>query len=160
VSDLSSLRYDHHVRRPRGVRWPGLVVVALALALPACADSGPEAAAEGGGDVDLAGRVFVSTEVNGHDLVPGTQVQLTFADEGISAIAGCNTLSSGATWDTGELVVSEPMAQTMMACPDEVQLQDAWLHTFLISKPALSLNGTTLTLGDSTEGIVLTEQSA
>jgi heat shock protein HslJ len=36
--------------------------------------------------------------------------------------------------------------------------QDQWLATFLTSSPALSLDGSTLTLGDDASGITLTEE--
>ena len=43
---------------------------------------------------DLDGSTFESTSVEGHDLVPGSTVRLTFEKGSLSANAGCNTMSS------------------------------------------------------------------
>lgn len=115
-------------------------------------------AGTGSDDPDLAGKTFVSTQVTGHELVDGSEVRLIFQTDRISVQAGCNTLNGGATWDEGALVVTQPMARTMMACAPDLMAQDDWLEGFLTSEPALSLDGATLTLGDSTEGITLDEQ--
>lgn len=106
----------------------------------------------------LDGRTFTATEVRGHDLVEGSVITLHFEDGNISAQAGCNTLVGGTTWDQGNLDVGEPLASTMMACEDDLMSQDEWLTEFLTSSPALSLAGDTLTLGDDTTGITLTEE--
>lgn len=54
------------------------------------------------------------------------------------------------------------LAVTLASCSDssdapDLADQDAWLATFLEGSPALELSGSTLTLGDDTEGIVLEE---
>ena len=149
-----------HVLRAAGhsVRLPA--VVAPGLTLSACAaDTGAGGRGRGADAPDLEGRSFLSTEVFGHDMAPDTQVHVTFQDDRIAVRAGCNTIMGAATWDGGVLAVAEPMARTMMACTDDLMRQDDWLDAFFTSQPALSLDGTTLTLGDSTEGIVLDEQS-
>lgn len=153
------------VRRPapsaprRGARRGVLLLVlvlVLAPMLAACdAGTGTGSAAD---DADLAGKTFVSTQVTGHELVDGSEVRLIFQTDRISVQAGCNTLNGGASWDEGALVVTQPMARTMMACAPELMAQDDWLEAFLTSEPALSLDGGTLTLGDTTEGITLDEQ--
>jgi heat shock protein HslJ len=111
-----------------------------------------------GAAADLAGRSFTSTEVRGHDLVEGSTVRLTFEDGRISVQGGCNTLNGGATWEGDTLEVAEPMASTMMACEEPLMEQDQWLSSFLTSSPALEVDGDTLTLGDDTTGMTLTEQ--
>ena len=113
----------------------------------------------GGEDVDLAGRAFTSTEVRGHTLVDGTSVVLTFAEDSMSAQAGCNTLAGGASWADGVLTAG-PLAMTMMACEDDLSAQDQWLSEFLASEPAIQLDGDTLVLGDDTEGMTLTEDGS
>ena len=142
------------VRRPRA-RWfrvGPVVLVGLAAVLSACG----EGTAAGG--ADLEGRTFVSTGVAGHELVPGSEVQVIFQSDRISVQAGCNTLNGGATWEGDVLVVAQPMARTMMACDDDLSRQDDWLEALLTSEPALSLDGSTLVIGDSAEGLTLEEQ--
>ena len=56
-------------------------------------------------------------------MAPGTEITLTFADESVVAVAGCNTMTGGFAIDDGVLEVDR-WRQTMMACPDEVQAQD------------------------------------
>lgn len=106
---------------------------------------------------DLDGRTFTATEVRGHDLVEGSGITLAFADGQISAQAGCNTLVGGGTWDGGILALDAELASTLMACDDALMAQDDWLSGFLVSDPALSLDGDTLTLGDDATGMTLTE---
>jgi heat shock protein HslJ len=125
-----------------------LAALGASLALAACSGEGQ----------DLGGRSFTSTQVRGHDLVPGSAVTLTFEDGRISARAGCNTLNGGASWDGDTLEVEEPMATTMMACEEALMGQDQWLSSFLTSSPALEVDGRTLTLGDDTTGMTLTER--
>lgn len=110
-----------------------------------------------GSDV-LEGRTFSATEVRGHELVEGSAITLTFEDGQVSANAGCNTLFGAASWDGGTLDVEEALASTLMACDDALMAQDEWLGDFLTSNPALSLAGTTLTLGDDSAGLTLTEE--
>ena len=127
-----------------------LVLVSLlgaSLALGACGSEG----------ADLAGRTFTSTEVRGHELAPGSTITLTFEEGRISANGGCNTLNGSATWEGDTLEVAEPLASTMMACDEALMEQDQWLSEYLTSSPALEVDGDTLTLGDDTTGITLSE---
>ena len=128
-----------------------LVGLVAGLVLGSCGSSSGS-----GGTPDLAGKTFTSTEVRGTELVSGSTVTLSFEAGRVSANAGCNTMNGAATWDTGKLVVTGPLASTMMACSDALTKQDQWLSSFLTSSPALKLDGDTLTLGDSTSGMTLT----
>lgn len=127
----------------------------LAVAIPA---SVVLSACGGAGSPDLAGRSFVTETASGHSLVEGSTITLTFEDEQVSANAGCNTLTGAATWENDELLVEGPMAMTMMACEPDLMEQDEWLSTFLTSQPAVSVDGTNLTLGDNADGLTLTEK--
>jgi heat shock protein HslJ len=134
---------------------PTLLLVGLAVASAGCGD--PDA--EAGTAPDLAGREFVATQTNGHEQVAETEITLSFQDGRISARAGCNTMTGGATWDDGVLrVPADGLATTMMACPDDLQAQDEWLMALLTSAPALSLSGGVLTVGDDVEGMTMQEQ--
>lgn len=115
-----------------------------------------------GSDADappLVGRTFASTEVRGRDPVPGSTVRITFREGGLAAKAGCNTLFGSATW-TGGVLAAPMLASTMMACSPELMGQDTWLAELLQSNPALTLDASTLTLGDGGYGLVLVETEA
>jgi heat shock protein HslJ len=125
-----------------------VAAAATALVLAGCSS----------GSDGLEGRTFTATEVRGHDLVEGSEITLTFEDGQVSANAGCNTLFGDASWDGGTLDIEAALASTMMACDDALMAQDEWLGDLLTSDPALSLAGTTLTLGDDSAGLTLTEE--
>jgi heat shock protein HslJ len=93
----------------------------------------------------LAGNTFTSTTVEGHQMVAGTNVVMTFDDDGVAVNAGCNTLRGAVTIAEGRLEVG-PMAQTMMACTDDLMAQDQFLAFFFEAHPTITLDGRTLRL--------------
>lgn len=118
----------------------GLLLV-LGLAVTACGDDGATTpTAE-----QLRGQTFKSTSVEGRELVAGTNVTFDFDDNGVAVNAGCNTLLGTSEVASGALVVGT-MAQTMMACTDDLMQQDAFLLEFLQAKPAITLDQGTITL--------------
>ena len=126
----------------------------LVLLAAACGDDD-----DGSVDVSadaLDGRTFVSDQVDGQTLVAGTEITLTFADEAVVALAGCNTMRGGFAVADGVLEV-DAMAQTLMACPDDLQAQDAWLAEFLGSAPVVTLADEVLTLTGGEVTITATE---
>ena len=108
----------------------------------------------------LAGRTFLSDAVEGFTLVDGTQVSVTFDGSNIGAVAGCNQLSS--TWSVeGDVLVVGPMAQTEMACePATLMDQDTWLASVLTSRPTITLDGDTLTIGADGSTVTLVDAAA
>ena len=130
-----------------------MTVVAAAL-IAACNDDGA-----GGGSPsvdDLAGKTFVSSSVDGHPM-DGTSVTLSFDEGGVAVHAACNTMRGAVTIDDGRLEVAA-MAQTMMACADDLTAQDAFLSGFLEAGPTVSLRGRTLTLTTDDATIVAEQQ--
>jgi heat shock protein HslJ len=145
----------------------GLVVL-LVLVAASCGDDSDDAApgddgGDGGGEgvsaEDLDGRSFTSSAVEGHTLVEGTTVSLTFEEGRVGANAGCNTMSGSYEIVDGALVVAE-MLQTMMACSDDLAAQDDWLSTFLRSSPEIALVGGSLTLTGDDSSMELTEAAS
>ena len=51
------------------------------------------------GSDGLDGREFVSTQVDGYELVPDSTIRISFADGSVSVNAGCNTMFGGYTVD-------------------------------------------------------------
>jgi heat shock protein HslJ len=72
------------------------------------------------GGVDLDGREFLSTSVEGYTLVEGTTLRLSFSDGALSANAGCNTIFGGYTVDGGTLAV-DTLGTTEMACETDLR---------------------------------------
>lgn len=127
-------------------------LVLVVLALTALAGCG------GSDELDLDGTMFVSTSVEGHDLVENTSVSLTFEDGNMSANAGCNTMAAGYEVDDGTLRWTGEVASTLMGCVDDVAAQDQWLTELLTDGVEAEQDGETLTLTDGDLEITLEEQ--
>lgn len=119
------------------MRRVALVVMATA-ALAGCGSGGSSGASPSDGgstavtSIDqVEGKSFVSTSVKGRDLVAGTSLKLSFEGGRMSANAGCNTMSGGATVSGGLLKWSGHPLQTMMACGDGKDEQEKWFSGLL-----------------------------
>ena len=134
-----------------------LIPVACLTALLAsgCGDDDPAAPAVGG----LAGKTFESTTVEGHEMVAGTNVTMSFDQDGMAVNAGCNTLRGAITIEDGVLAVG-PMAQTMMACTDDLMAQDTFLGEFFAAGPTITLDDGTLVLTTPDASITAEEVDA
>lgn len=131
--------------RGSGVRLAAVCLAAAALALTSCDDSQPRldvgGLAQAPADLsDLEGGVWVANDVQDPtvSLVPGSQVELRFQQDSLSADAGCNKLFGGASVGGDELVVPA-LASTRKACDDALTQQDAWLSDFLSSSPTIEV---------------------
>jgi heat shock protein HslJ len=117
----------------------------------------------GGGSPDLAGRVFLSTEVavggTEQPLVNGTQIRISFSEEGamLSASAGCNTLAALYRIDGGVLSMSDG-AMTEIGCQPDLAAQDDWLFGLLGAQPAVTLTGDELELEEGDTVITLLDR--
>lgn len=136
------------------------VIAVAGLLFAACgsdddADEDTTDAAPTTGDLD--GRSFVSSEVTGHELAAGSEIQLSFDADTMSASAGCNTLAGSFDVDDGDLAAG-PFAMTQMACDQPLMEQDTWLSEFLASTPGVSLVGSTLTLTGDDATVVFEER--
>ena len=94
----------------------------------------------------LNGHAFVSTDVTGYDLVADSQIRLAFEGGNLSANAGCNTMSGAYTIQDGDLKLGAELASTAMACQPDLMSQDTWLAAFLKAGPAITAEGSTLSL--------------
>jgi heat shock protein HslJ len=99
--------------------------------------------------VNIAEHDYLSTGIteNGapRALVAGTRVQLTFGAGNLNATAGCNHLGGAYRIEGGRLIF-ESAGMTAMGCDAPLHDQDAWLMTFLASKPEIGLAGSELRL--------------
>ena len=94
----------------------------------------------------LVDQTFVSTSVEGHDLVAGSEIRLSFNASQVTANAGCNTMSAAYSLEGGALVVDGEVTSTMMGCDQELMDQDTWLAGFLASSPVVTATGSGIAL--------------
>lgn len=135
----------------------------LATLLAACSGGAgggtePSGAATGPTTADLEGRTFLSTGVEGHELVPDSQVRLTFTADGLSASGGCNTMGGAYTLADGRLT-TDALAMTEMACDEPLMAQDTWLMGVL-ADARLDLAGDTLILEADGTRLVMGDEQA
>lgn len=132
-----------------------LTLLTVGLLVTSCGSGSSSSTAAASGApkrADLDGSTFQSTSVEGHDLVPDSTVRLTFEKQNLSANAGCNTMSGPYDVTGGRIAWTGEAMTTLMACPDDLTQQDAWLSDFLQQGADASLDGDDLTLvsGDVT----------
>ena len=70
---------------------------------------------------NLAGTSWVLSSLDGNLPAPDTTVTLQFGVDGTaSGTDGCNQYSTTFTQDGASLTINQPMASTMMACPEPI----------------------------------------
>ncbi|WP_416952204.1 META domain-containing protein [Nocardioides sp. T5] len=153
-------------RRQRpGAGGPGtravLAAVTVAL-LTACGADGDEDAASASGreplQSDMAlleAATFVSTSVEGYELVPGTELRLSFDEDTLAVTGGCNTAFGAFSVEDGTLSWESGPATTMMACSDEDAVQDQWVADLLGAGVAATTDGADLHLTTDDVSLVL-----
>ena len=108
-------------------------------------------------DIDLDGREFVSSEVEGYDLVAGSEIRLTFDGGEIGIQAGCNNMGGTYTLSNGELVADQ-LAMTEMACEEPLMNQDAWVAGLVGEGVQVTLDEDTLVLAGESGTITATDR--
>ncbi|HET7689532.1 MAG TPA: META domain-containing protein [Nocardioidaceae bacterium] len=143
--------------RPTAMRSSIALLPAL-LILAAC---GEQTAVGGAGEpaATLDGRTFVGDQVDGHDLVPGSSLRLSFEDGNVGVNAGCNHLSGKARLDNGVLRVSH-VGGTEMGCEPDLMDQDTWIADFLQSSPDVTVDDRTLALSKEGVTVTLTDEAS
>lgn len=142
-----------HVMQP--ARTGSLLIVGLVMstALAACGDdssSGDAPTAD-----DLEGRQFVATDIEGHTIVEGSEVVVSFEDGRISIQAGCNTQNSAYEINDGVLQV-DLLVATMMACEQTLMDQDQVVASIVTAGPTVELDGDDLTISSADATMSLT----
>lgn len=138
--------------RPGAMKISVSFLTAAVLVVGACSTVGapsPSAPA-------LDGRTFVSTNVQGQRLVPGSAVRMRFQGSQLGISAGCNQMSGAYAITDGRLTTGQ-MAMTEMACDEPRMAQDTWVAAF-VDGAAVTLAGDTLTLTDGDVTMTLTDR--
>jgi heat shock protein HslJ len=112
---------------------------------------------------DLLGKTFMTGEftVDGALILAaeGSEIALTFTQDGISMNAGCNTFFGAATLTDGTITIpAGTLGSTMMVCPEMLMAQEQALSTFFSSNPGYALDESTLTLKSPTTTITMTQR--
>lgn len=129
-------------------------------AVAACGDDDDTEATASEGPVELDGRSFVATELDGLEIAEGSQVVISFADGSVSVEAGCNTQNAGYEVTDGTLVLTGELASTMMACDEALEAQDTFMADLVTSEPTVELDGDQLVLTGSDTSATFTEQTS
>lgn len=99
----------------------------------------------------LDARVFLSQSVEGHALVPGTRIRLTFRGGRVGAQLGCNSMSVGFDVVDDRLrLASGGLSTTEIGYEPALRAQDEWMAEFLGSGPKVALDRSRLTLSSAT----------
>lgn len=149
---------------PTAARWCArttAMVVAAAL-LTSCGSDGDDGETGTSGREPVRGdtalleaATFVSTSVDGHELVPGTEVRLSFDEDTLAVTGGCNTSFGIYTVADGVLSWEGGPAATMMACADDVAAQDQWMSDLLEAGVTATTDGADLHLASGDVRLVL-----
>jgi heat shock protein HslJ len=105
----------------------------------------------------LDGRHFIAESVSGKDLVPGTEIRLSFDDGQVSLNAGCNSMSGPYRLEDGALHV-DGFGMTAIGCDAPRHAQDDWLAQLLSDRPELELDEPRLTLRSSDVTVVFLDR--
>ncbi|MFZ2013143.1 MAG: META domain-containing protein [Nocardioides sp.] len=137
-----------------------LAAIVAVVALAACDDSQPRIDSLGHAQApanlsELEGGVWVADSVlDPHvSLVPGSQIEMRFESDSLSADAGCNRMFGGASIEGEDLVVPA-LASTQKACDDALTQQDAWLTEFLSSRPSIEVLDHDLWLSHGNDSVI------
>jgi len=135
---------------------PASALLLVAAVLTACGGGSSSGTATDPAGVltadDLGGTAYLSASVDGHDVVAGSRIRLSFEDGRMAADAGCNSMAGTYDVTDGRLAWTSDPASTQIGCPEELMLQDQWLANLLTAGVDASLDGDSLTLssGDVT----------
>ena len=144
--------------KPSSAALRAAAAVGLAVALAACGELAPSDTTGG----QFVGRTYLSSDVTQAgqptELVPRTQLSLTFVEGGISASAGCNSMSATGGIRDGVLEL-ENLVITEMACDPDMMAQEQWWAALLLSQPRAEVGDRSLTLtsGDLAVAMVSAE---
>ena len=108
----------------------------------------PKAQPAGGKDT-LDGTSWTMATLNGQAALKDTTVTLNFVAGKVAGSDGCNNYSGSYTADGTNIKFNQPMASTMMACPDPIMKQATAYQQALAQAATYKSDAKQLTLSDS-----------
>lgn len=119
-----------------------------APAVPPAPVNPPAAAQAPAGADNLAGTSWILATLAGQPALKDTTVTLAFENGRVSGSDGCNRYNTSYTADGANLQIHQPMASTMMACPEPIMNQAAAYVKALEQASTYKVDGQGLTLFD------------
>jgi heat shock protein HslJ len=96
---------------------------------------------------DLTGSIWLLSELNGAEPIAGITITAQFDQEGrVSGTSGCNNYNTSYEMSGNQLTFSEPIALTMMACPEPVMEQEREYMEALAGAATFEVSGDQLIL--------------
>ena len=132
------------------------LAIAATTLLGACSAAAAPSVAPSAPSPTVEGKTYLSTDVKGAILVPGTRIRLTFKDGSLNAHGGCNAMGGAYTIVDDRLKATQ-MFMTEMGCDEPRSQQDVWLAR-LLGGATLTLAGDTLTIDDGTIRLTLLDR--
>ena len=108
----------------------------------------------------LDGRTFLSQQVEGRELVQGSTLSLSFDGTNLAANAGCNTMTGAYALKDDRIRWTDTPAATMMACEQDLMVQDQQIVQLLKGGMEAALDGNELVLTSGTITITLLDKAA
>ena len=126
-----------------------ILILGILLALTAC----------GAGADPLDGTAWRLDSLDGQPLIAGSAITASFAEDGISGTAGCNSYGGGYKV-SGSTITVDSVFSTLMACMDnDVMAQEQTFLALLGEAQTFSVTDTQLTLTtDSGQSLVFSKQ--
>jgi heat shock protein HslJ len=120
------------------------------LILAACTSSSQ------GGVGDLTASSWNLSQLMDQPLVPGSNITAQFTSDGkVSGSSGCNRYSGSYKISGNNIVISSPLAATMMACEQALMDQESAYLKALGEVQSFKIVGETLTLSDAKDKSLL-----
>lgn len=94
-------------------------------------------------------QTYVNEDGEMVEVLPESEISIQFDEQGLYGNSGCNQFSGSYTSDGGTLDVAEPMASTMMACPDPLMMQERDFFAALGRVASYTIDENQLTLTDA-----------
>jgi heat shock protein HslJ len=95
---------------------------------------------------DWTVTAYANAEGQETQVLPGTELTVSFRDGNLNGNAGCNGFFGGYQISDGMLMIGEAVGMTAMACPDDISAQERDFMTALLSSASFEVLDTEASL--------------